>query len=84
MEDAMARTFLRATKAAMLSGVVLAASSLVSLPASAQATDEKDYMGELAILLLTPKGPTTNGAPEPSTHRQFTRMIVKKLNKVRR
>jgi hypothetical protein len=88
MEVAMTCTALGATKGAMLSVVaVLLASSLMSAPASAQATYEKDYKGELAILLLSgpsPKGLTANGAPEPSKNRQFTRMIVKKLDKVRR
>ena len=84
----MTRTVLRATKVAMLSVAGLVALSLMSLPASAQATDEKDYNGELAILLLGsaffPKGLTTNVSPEPSTNRQFRRMIVKKLDKVRK
>jgi hypothetical protein len=60
----------------------------MSLPASAQANDENDYNGELAILLLSrpslPKGLTANGSPKPSTNRQFNRMIVKKLDKVRK
>jgi hypothetical protein len=84
----MTRTVLKSTKRAVLSVAVLVASSLMSLPASAQATDEKDYNGELAILLLGgtsfPKGLATNGSPEPSTNRQFNRMIVKKLDKVRK
>jgi hypothetical protein len=88
MEVAMTRTVLRPAKLAMLSIAVLVALSLMSPPASAQAADEKDYNGELAILLLGgpsfPKGLTANGSPEPSTSRQFSRMIVKKLDKVRK
>jgi len=89
----MTRTFLRATKSAMLSVGVLLALSLTSLPASAQADYDKPELisGSLAVLLLSglsfpkgPKGLTTNGSPEPSTNRDSTRTIVKKLDKVRR
>jgi hypothetical protein len=84
----MTRTFLRATKVAMLSVAAFVALSPMSLPASAQATDDSGYNGELAILLLGgpsfPKGFSTNGSPETSTSRQFDRLIVKKLDKVRK
>jgi hypothetical protein len=59
----MTRTFLRATKSAMLSVGVLLALSLTSLPASAQADYDKSrtISGSLAVLLLSgpsfPKGP---------------------------
>jgi hypothetical protein len=57
----MTRTFLRAMKVATLSVAVLTASSLMSLPASAQANDDKDYNGELAVLLLNGSSQAGNG-----------------------
>jgi hypothetical protein len=85
MEVAMTRTAICHTLSAIAAVALVFAAA--GGPASAQARDESDYNGELAILLLSgasPKGLTANGAPEPSTNRQFNRLIVKKLDGVRR
>lgn len=81
----MTRTAIRYLLSALATVALILA--FANAPASAQANDEKDYNGELAILLLSgpsfPKGLTANGSPEPSKNRQFNRMIVKKLDKAR-
>jgi hypothetical protein len=73
--------------------LVLAAPALVAALANSPASAHKawhcaNFRMEIGGLPSQPETPTgvavKKGPQEPSTNRQFTRMIVKKLDKVRR
>jgi uncharacterized membrane protein len=91
MEFAMTRTAIRHTLSAL--AVALLSASAAS-PASAQSDSQINNMMNNNLLMLAAQtmteGESTEGlaakkgSPEPSVNRQFTRMIVKKLDKVRR
>jgi hypothetical protein len=84
-ELAMTRTAIRHTLSALAALALLSAFAIS--PASAQyldATTNRFNENKAANAPENPKGLATKKVPqEPSMKRQFTRMIVKKLDKVR-